>query len=109
MQVRSCPIVEGLIPTYHCIAKAWNWQSDEFWPAEMPSSAIKAAMLIPRLLKDAKKKSRLMGLSKPLPRRKVDRMKKMPRREKMDVTLSVIIMAFTWLGVAFTAMMGGYL
>lgn len=47
-----------------------------------------------------------MGLSKPLPRRKVDRMKRMPRREKMDVTLSAIIMALTWLGVGLTAMMG---
>ena len=88
------------------MAKAWNWHSDEFWPAETPSSAIKAAMFMPRLLKDAKKKRRLMGLSKPLPRRKVERMKRMPRRERMDVTLSVIIIALTWLGVAFTAMMG---
>lgn len=47
-----------------------------------------------------------MGLSKPLPRRKVDKMKRMPRRENMDVTLSVIIIALTWLGVAFTAMTG---
>ena len=50
-----------------------------------------------------------MGLSKPLPRRKVDRMKKMPRRENIDVTLSVIIIALTWLGVAVTAMTGDYL
>lgn len=63
-------------------------------------------MFMPRLLKEAKKKSRLMGLSKPLPRRKVDRMKRMPRRESVDVTLSVIIIALTWLGVAFTTMMG---
>ena len=47
-----------------------------------------------------------MGLSKPLPRRKVDKMKTMPRREKIDVTLSAIIKALTWLGVAWTAMMG---
>lgn len=63
---------------------------------------------MPRLLNDAKKKSRLMGLSKPLPSRKVDKMKRMPRRENMDVTLSVIIMALTWLGVAVTTMMGDY-
>ena len=72
----------------------------------MPDSAIKDAIFMPRLLKDAKKKSRFMGLSKPLPRRKVDKMKRMPRRENMDVTLSVIIIALTWLGVAFTAMTG---
>lgn len=64
---------------------------------------------MPKLLNDAKKKSRLIGLSKPLPRRKVDRMKRMPRRENMDVTLSVIIIALTWLGVAVTAMTGDYL
>ena len=50
-----------------------------------------------------------MGLSKPRPRRKVDSMKRMPRRERMDVTLSVIIIAWTWLGVALTAMMAGHL
>ena len=66
-------------------------------------------MFMPRLLNDAKKKSRLMGLSKPRPRRKVDSMKRMPTRERMDVTLSVIIMALTWLGVALTAMMAGRL
>lgn len=72
----------------------------------IPSSAIKAAMFIPRLLKDAKKKSRLMGLSKPRPSRKVDKMKRIPIREKMEVTLSAIIMAFFWLAVTPTAMMG---
>ena len=82
-----------LLQPYHCIAKAWNWHSEDVWPAVTPSSAIKAAMFRPRLLKDAKKKSRLMGLSKPLPSRKVDKMKKMPRRENMEVTLSVIIIA----------------
>ena len=60
---------------------------------------------MPRLLKDAKKNSRLMGLSKPRPRRKVDKMKRIPKRENMEVTLSAIIMAFTWLGVGCTAMM----
>ena len=63
-------------------------------------------MFMPRLLKEAKKKRRLMGLSKPLPRRKVDKMKRMPRREKMEVTLSAIMIASSWLGVASTAMMG---
>lgn len=63
-------------------------------------------MFMPRLLNDAKKKSRLMGLSKPLPSRKVDKMKKMPRREIMDVTLSVIAIALIWPGVALTAMTG---
>ena len=107
LDVRSCKkSIQSLVPTYHCIAKAWNWHKDEFWPAEMPSSAIKDAIFMPRLLNDAKKKSRFMGLSKPLPRRKVDKMKRMPRRENMDVTLSVIIIALTWLGVAFTAMTG---
>ena len=72
----------------------------------IPSSAIKAAMFIPRLLKDAKKNSRLMGLSKPRPRRKVDKMKVIPRREKMEVTLSAIIMALIWPELGFTAMMG---
>ena len=66
-------------------------------------------MFMPKLLNEAKKKRRLIGLSKPLARRKVDRMKRMPRREKMDVTLSVIIIALTWLGVASTPMMGGRL
>ena len=59
----------------------------------MPSCAINVATFMPRLLKEAKKKSRLMGLSKPFASRKVDKMKKMPSREKMEVTLSVIIMA----------------
>ena len=72
----------------------------------MPSSAISAAIFMPRLLKDAKKKSRLMGLSKPLASRKVDKMKRMPRRENMDVTLSAIIRALIWLGVACAAMVG---
>ena len=63
-------------------------------------------MFIPRLLKDAKKNKRLMGLSKPRPKRKVDRMKRIPMRENMDVTLSAIIKALIWLGVASTAMMG---
>ena len=72
----------------------------------MPSSAIKAAMFIPRLLKDAKKNNRLMGLSKPRPKRNVDRMKRIPMRENMEVTLSAIIKAFVWLGVACTAMAG---
>ena len=63
-------------------------------------------MFIPRLLKDAKKNSRLMGLSKPRPKRKVDKMKKIPMRENMEVTLSAIIKALIWLGVACTAMMG---
>ena len=63
-------------------------------------------MFIPRLLKDAKKNSRLMGLSKPRPKRKVDKMKSIPMRENMEVTLSAIIKALIWLGVACTAMMG---
>lgn len=46
-----------------------------------------------------------MGLSKPLPRRYVDKMKMMPIKEKMDVTLSVTAMALIWLGVASAAMM----
>ena len=66
-------------------------------------------MFMPKLLNDAKKKSRLIGLSKPLPSRKVARMKRMPRRENMEVTLSVIIIALTWPGVAVTAMTGDYL
>lgn len=91
---------------HHCIAKAWNWHKEEFWPAEIPSCDIKAAIFIPRLLKEAKKKSRLMGLSKPLPRRKVDKMKMMPRRENIDVTLSAIMIALSWLAVACESMMG---
>ena len=63
-------------------------------------------MFIPRLLKDAKKNSRLMGLSKPRPKRKVDKMKRIPMRENMEVTLSAIIKALIWLGVACTAMVG---
>ena len=63
-------------------------------------------MFIPRLLKDAKKNNRLMGLSKPRPKRKVDKMKRIPMRENMDVTLSAIIKALIWLGVASTAMVG---
>ena len=63
-------------------------------------------MFIPKLLKEAKKKSRLMGLSKPLPRRKVDKMKKTPRRDNMDVTLSAIMIALSWLGLACRSMMG---
>lgn len=66
-------------------------------------------MFMPRLLKEAKKKSRLMGLLKPLARRKVDRMKRMPRRENIDATLSVIAIALIWLCVALTAMTGEYL
>ena len=81
-----------LVPFVHThiwIAKAWNWHSDDVGPAETPSSAIKAAMFIPRLLHDAANTSRLIGLLKPLPSRNVDRMKNIPSREKMDVTLSV--------------------
>ena len=63
-------------------------------------------MFMPRLLKEAKKNSRLMGLSKPRPRRKVDKMKRMPMREKMEVTRSATIKALIWLGVACPAMMG---
>lgn len=91
---------------HHCIAKAWNWHSAELRPAAIPSCAIKAAMFMPRLLKEAKKKSRLMGLSNPLPRRKVDKMKRMPRRENTDVTLSAIMIALSWLRVAWRSMMG---
>ena len=106
----SCRSNKGVVPkAYHCIANPWNWHSDECWPAETPSSAIRAATLMPRLLKDAKKKSRLMGLSKPLASKKVDRMKKMPRRDNMAETLSAIIIALIWPGVACTAMMGDYL
>lgn len=63
-------------------------------------------MFMPKLLKEAKKKSRLMGLSKPLARRKVDKMKKTPRRENMDVTLSAIMIASSWLVLACWSMMG---
>ena len=40
-----------------------------------------------------------MGLSNPLPRRNVDRMKRMPSKEKMEVTRSVTTVALSWLGV----------
>ena len=40
-----------------------------------------------------------MGLSNPLRRRNVDRMKRMPSKEKMEVTRSVITVALSWLGV----------
>ena len=53
-------------------------------------------MLMPRLLHDAAKMSRLMGLSKPLPKRKVDRIKNIPNREIVEETLSVMLIAFTW-------------
>lgn len=62
-------------------------------------------MIMPKLLHDAKNMRRLMGLSKPLPSRYVDKMKMMPSKEKMDVTLSVTAMALIWLGVASAAMM----
>ena len=48
--------------------------------------------------------SRLMGLSKPLPKRKVDRMKRMPSNERMEVTRSVTAMALIWPGEASNAM-----
>ena len=50
-----------------------------------------------------------MGLSKPLASEKVDRMKKMPRREKIEETRYVIIIELIWPGVASTAMLGDYL
>ena len=92
------------VRTHHWIAKPWNWQSDEFLPAAMPSSAIKAATFIPKLLHDAKNMRRFIGLLKPLPNKNVDIMKKTPSREKIEVTLSVIARALTWLGVASIAM-----
>lgn len=48
---------------------------------------------MPRLDHDAAKTSRLMGLSKPLPNKNVERMKRMPSREKMEVTRSVTVKA----------------
>ena len=62
---------------------------------------------MPRLLHDAKKIRRLMGLSKPRPSRKVDKMKRMPSKEKMEATLSVTDMALIWRGVAVTVILAG--
>ena len=53
-------------------------------------------MFIPRLLHDAAKTNRLMGLLKPLASRNVDKMKKMPRREKMEVIRSVMAKELSW-------------
>ena len=53
-------------------------------------------MFIPRLLHDAAKTSRLMGLLKPLASRNVDKMKKMPSREKMEVIRSVMAKELSW-------------
>ena len=64
-------------------------------------------MFMPRLLHDAKKMRRLMGLSKPLPSRNVDKMKRMPSKEKMEATLSVTDIALIWPGVALTAIPAG--
>ena len=60
---------------------------------------------MPRLLHEARKMSRLMGLSKPLPSRKVESMKNIPSKEKMEVTLSVMAIALICFGVASIAMM----
>ncbi len=54
---------------------------------------------MPRLLHDAAKTSRLMGLLKPLASRNVDRMKNMPSREKMEVIRSVMAKELSWPGV----------
>lgn len=90
--------------TYIWIANAWNWHSDDCWPAAIPSSAINVPIFPPRLLHDAKKIKRLIGLSKPRPSRNVVKMKKILRSEMMEVTLSVIPMALICPGVTLTAM-----
>lgn len=82
--------------THIWIAKAWNWHNDESFPAATPSCAIKDAIFIPRLLHDAAKTSRLMGLLKPLASRNVDKMKNMPSREKMEVIRSVMAKELSW-------------
>jgi hypothetical protein len=46
-------------------------------------------MFIPRLLHDAANTSLLIGLLKPLPNKNVDKMKRIPSNDKIDVTLSV--------------------
>lgn len=85
--------------THIWIAKAWNWHKEESAPAETPSCAINDAIFIPRLLHDAAKTSRLMGLLKPLASRNVERMKNMPSREKMEVIRSVMAKELSWPGV----------
>ena len=65
----------------------------------MPSLDMKKAMLVPRLLHEAKKMRRLMGLSKPRPSRNVEMMKTTPRREKAEVTRSVMERVSSRLGV----------
>lgn len=55
-----------------------------------PSLAMKKAMLVPRLLHEEKRMRRLMGLSKPRAKRKVEIMKTTPSREKEEVTRSVV-------------------
>ena len=56
-------------------------------------------MLVPRLLHEAKKIKRLMGLSNPRAKRNVDRMKRIPSKEKIEVTRSVTSIALSWLGL----------
>ena len=60
---------------------------------------------MPRLDQDAKKIRRLMGLSNPRASRKVERMKRIPKREKMEATRSVMAMALIWPGVAAIPML----
>ena len=64
---------------------------------------------MPRLDHDAAKTSRLMGLSKPLPNKNVERMKRMPIREKMEVTRSVTVKALLWPAVNSIAILSGLL
>lgn len=95
--------------THIWIAKAWNWHKEESLPAEIPSCAIKDAIFIPRLLHDAAKTSRLMGLLKPLANRNVDKMKNMPSSEKMEVIRSVIAKELSWPGVNAAGVVGDIL
>ena len=55
---------------------------------------------MPKLLHEAKKINRLIGLSNPRHNRKVQRMKRIPSNEKIDVIRSVICMALSWLSLS---------
>ena len=104
--------------------KAWNWHRDDAGPASGPSIEIRVATFIPRRLqhspttlpspinpprfpKVAKKTRRLMGLLNEEDRRKVDRMKTIPRSENTEDTLSVTTIIRFCSGVSDGAMLAG--
>lgn len=64
------------------------------------------AMCSPRLLHDAKKMRRLMALLKAEEKTKVPTMKKMPTRDRPELTLSVMTTACSWAAVKPVVVVG---